>query len=253
MSSSQMESANSKGRPDPTYGLVPRSQDAEDKSRLRIASYARALASSHRRARATSVSSALAKAGRERGGALTPGDVGAELDCGLSNPAIRHRSDTQGGKMLRHLCELGDFARRVRVQARFGELSRARLSLLRVEWCAEYAECDWLARPADPWDRDLPTIVGKRNASMQALHDAIKIRSLLFRVLPDLQTAELRAYRYSPEESLELVVSGTVSRHVRAPASVRSVAMRAKLFGFSFWLDEGVLENLQPEECTVSA
>ena len=148
--------------------------------------------------------------------------------------------------MLRHLCELGDFARRVRVQARFGELSRARLSLLRVEWCREYAECDWLARPADPWDAALPAIVGMRNASMQALHDAIKIRSLLFRVLPDLQTAELRAYRYSPEESLELIVSGTVSPNVRAPASVRSVAMRAKLFGFSFWLDEGVLENLQP-------
>lgn len=252
MSSSHMESTNSKGRSDPTYGLVPRSQDAENESRLRIASYARALASKQRRAKAPSVSSALATAGGERVGVLAPGDVGAELDCGLSNPAIRHR-DTQGGKMLRHLCELGDFARRVRVQARFGELSRARLSLLRVEWCAEYAECDWLARPADLWDRDLPTIVGKRNASMQALHDAIKIRSLLFRVLPDLQTAELRAYRYSPEESLELVVSGTVSRHVRAPASVRSVAMRAKLFGFSFWLDEGVLENLQPEECAVNA
>jgi hypothetical protein len=184
---------------------------------------------------------------------LAPGEVGADLDCGLPNPASKHRGDTQGGNMLRHLCELGDFARRVHVQARFGELSRARLSLLRVEWCREYAECDWLARPADPWDRDLPAIVGKRNASAQALHDAIKIRALLFRVLPDLQTAELRAYRYSPEQSLELIVSGTVSRQVRAPASVRSLAMRAKLFGFSFWLDEGVLENLQPEECAVNA
>ena len=89
---------------------------------------------------------------------------------------------------------------------------------------------------------------------MQALHDAIKIRSLLFpHTCPDLQKAELRAYRYSPEESLELIVSGTVGRNVRAPASVRSLAMRAKLFGFSFWLDEGVLENLQLDECAVSA
>jgi hypothetical protein len=125
--------------------------------------------------------------------------------------------------------------------------------LLRVEWCREYAECDWIARPADPWDAGLPAIVGKRNASMQALHDAIRIRSLLFRVLPEVQTAALRAYRFAPEESLELIVSGTVSRQVKAPASVRSVAMRAKLFGFSFWMDEGVLENLQPDGCAVSA
>jgi hypothetical protein len=242
VSLSQIESTTWKGRSDQAHGLVPQSQGGEEKSRLRIASYARALASKQRGSRRVGASTALA-----------PGDVGAELDCGRLSPAIRHRGDAQGGQMLRRLCELGDFARRVRVQARFGELSRARLSLLRVEWCREYAECDWLARPADPWDADLPAAVGRRNASMQALHDAIKIRSLLFRVLPELQTAELRAYRYSTEESLELIVSGTVSRNVRAPASVRSLAMRAKLFGFSFWLDEGVLENLRPEECTVGA
>jgi hypothetical protein len=254
VSSGGTESTTWRGRSDPTYGLAPRSQDAENQSRLRVASYARALASRQRKTAGTVRNSrALAVAGRQHVGALSPGDVGAELDLGLLNPAIKPRDDAQGGQMLRHLCELGDFARRVHVQARFGELSRARLSLLRVEWCREYAECDWLARPADPWDADLPAAVGRRNASMQALHDAIKIRSLLFRVLPELQTAELRAYRYSPEESLELIVSGTVSRSVRAPASVRSLAMRAKLFGFSFWLDEGVLENLQAEECAVNA
>lgn len=153
--------------------------------------------------------------------------------------------------MVRRISELGNFVRGLSALARFGDLSRARLSLLRVQLCGEYGECDWIARPADRWDADLPPIVGKRNASQQALQDAIKVRALLFRVLPQLHKAELRAYRYSPQESLELIVSGMVSREVKAPASVRSLAMRAKLFGLSFWLDEGVLENLQPEESVV--
>jgi len=106
--------------------------------------------------------------------------------------------------MMRHLYELGNFVRGLNVMSRFGDLSRARLSLLRVQLSGEYAECDWIARPADRWDADLPPLIGKRNASAQALLDAIKIRALLFRVLPGLHKAELRAYRYSPQESLDL-------------------------------------------------
>ena len=149
--------------------------------------------------------------------------------------------------MLRHLCEAGDFIRRLRTQAKFGELSRAQLCLLRLEMCGEYAECDWIARPPDPWDAYLAPAVGKRNHSVQALHDAITVRALLFDTLPDLQKAELRSFRYSAADPLELIVSGTVNRETRAPAGVRSLPMKAKLLGFRFWMNEGVLENLQPE------
>jgi len=155
--------------------------------------------------------------------------------------------------MMKHLCEIGNFVRRLRVQARFGELSRAPLQLLRLQMCGDAAECDWIARPADPWDAALPQSVGDRNASAQALKDAITVRDLLFSVLPDLNAAALRVYRQSAGGDMELIIAGSVSRGERAPAVVRSLAMRAKLFGLQFWLDEGVLETLQPEEYAVNS
>lgn len=155
--------------------------------------------------------------------------------------------------MMRYLCEIGDFVRRMRLQAQFGDLSRAPLRLLRVQLCGRAAECDWIARSPDAWDVGLPPEVGQRNSSIQALKDAIAVRNLLFRALPDLYSAAIRVYRRSANERLELIVTGSVTRDERAPATVRSLAMRAKLFGFHFWLDEGVLENLQPEEFAVNS
>lgn len=161
-------------------------------------------------------------------------------------------SGAEKGGLMRHLCEIGDFVRRMHAQTRFGDLSRSRLKLLRLELRGNEAECNLLARPADPWDAGLPPAVAKRNVSAQALRDALSVRSLLFQVLPDLSKAVLRIYR-SSGESLELVISGVVRREEEAPVTVRSIAMRAKLCGFQFWLDDGILESLQPEECMVGA
>jgi hypothetical protein len=185
----------------------------------------------------------------------TGADSGVHDSAGVSSisrSAIESRKDDRNGTMMKHLCQIGNFVRRLRVQARFGELSRAPLRLLRLQVCGDTAECDWIARPADPWDAALPQSVGDRNASAQALKDAITVRDLLFSVLPELNVAALRVYRQSAGGDMELIIAGSVNRKERAPAVVRSLAMRAKLFGLQFWLDEGILETLQPEEYAVN-
>jgi len=172
---------------------------------------------------------------------------------GISGFPGRHVNSGGQGEMMRHLCDIGDLIRRLRIHARFGELSRAPLQLLRLELRGAHAECDWIARPPDAWDAELPSGAGYRNASLQALEDAIAVRSLLFQALPGVHSAAIRVYRLSEGECRDLIITGTVGRDPGLPATVRSPAMRAKLFGFRFDLNEGVLENLHPEECAVNS
>jgi hypothetical protein len=149
---------------------------------------------------------------------------------------------------IKQLCDIRDFVLRLRVQLRFGRLSRAPLRLLRLEWRGDHVDCDWLARPQDEWDRDLPTRVGEGNASLQALEDAVGMRELLFYVLNDISNATFRVYRQVTESPPELIITGTVER----PEPVRrlddSLAMRAKMCGLQFCLDDGKLLPLQVKE-----
>ncbi|MBZ5693927.1 MAG: hypothetical protein LAN36_01065 [Acidobacteriia bacterium] len=149
---------------------------------------------------------------------------------------------------MKQLWEAGDFIRKLRRRMRFGKLSRAPLRLLRLEVRGEVAECEWLARPADIWAATLPRPVRERDASLQALQDAIALREMLFSALPDVETAELRVFRQSAREPPELIVIGTVTREAPAVARVTSPAMRAKLYGFQFRLDDGILGLLEVED-----
>jgi hypothetical protein len=155
-------------------------------------------------------------------------------------------------QLVRQISDIGRFLRGLRVQMRFGELSRAPLRLLRFEVRGQAADCDWIARPADEWDTDLKQHVSDRNVSEQALQDAIVVRELIFYALPGIDTAALRVFRQGIDGELELIITGTVTREQEAIQRISSLAMRAKLLGFQFWLEDGSLESLQSEECAMT-
>ena len=157
------------------------------------------------------------------------------------------------GNLVKLLSEFSQFVRRLRTQSQFDDLSRAPLRLIRMELSDEHVECEWLARPPDAWDLNLPSGIAERSASTQALRDAIAVRQLLFRLLPGLRSAGLRVYRRAVLDRHELIISGIVTPEEQAPKIVRSLAMRAKLFGFRFWMDDGVLEDLERQEYAVSS
>jgi hypothetical protein len=156
------------------------------------------------------------------------------------------------GEEMRLLWGIADFCRVMHREMRFGQLSRAPIRLLRLEWRGDVAECDWMARPADEWDRDLPRQVSDGHVAEQALRDAIAVRELLFSALPGIDTALIRAFRQSAGKARDLIITGTVTRADQVPRNVPSVAMQAKLLGFQFWIEDEALEALQTEECAMS-
>ena len=153
---------------------------------------------------------------------------------------------------MRVLWRTAEFIRAVRAQMRFGEFSRAPLKMIRFELRGEFVECDWLLRPGDPWDESLPQRAAAVNVSVQALKDAIRLREFLFYALPGVESASLRAFRESGSGELEMLISGAVVRGPELYRHMPSVAMRAKLLGFQFWMQDGVLEALSQNECAMS-
>jgi len=146
------------------------------------------------------------------------------------------------------LRQIADFIRAIRIGRRFGEVSRAPLKLLRFQVQAERVELEWLARPSDMWDETLPRPIRDQNFSFQALQDAIALREMLFELLPEVNEAEFRAFRQSARGIPALIIFGTVNREAPDLLRVTSPAMRAKLYGFHFKLQEGILGPLEMEE-----
>lgn len=150
--------------------------------------------------------------------------------------------------LTQQVCGVSRFIREFTTQLRFGRLSRSPLRLARLLIHEDRAECDWISREQDPWDFDLSREIGRRHASLQALKDAIDIRTLLFASLPELRRARVRVYRESTSHSRELIIEGNVRREESAHRNIHSLAMRAKLVGLRFDLDDGSLRRLCRED-----
>jgi len=148
---------------------------------------------------------------------------------------------------MTEVLQVGDFLRNVRSVLRFGEWSRGPLKLLRIEMKKADVWCDWMTRPVDVWDIELPQQASEQNFTMQTLDDALKVRTMLFDTFSGIRTAELRAFRVSPGGEPELVLAGTALRDDRQPAKNISLAMQAKLLGFRFTVADGSLTRLAPD------
>ena len=120
------------------------------------------------------------------------------------------------------------------------------LKLLRLELRGDKAECDWMTRTPDEGDSAFPRLMQDQQASLQALHDAIGMREMLFCAIPDVNSAELRTYSQSAREPPYMIIRGTVTREPPAANVKRmtSLVMRAKVYGFKFWMDNGALAPL---------
>jgi hypothetical protein len=150
---------------------------------------------------------------------------------------------------MKPLWEIADFLRATRRRLRFGQLSRAPLLIRRVELRGNEVECEWTVRPADPWDASLRECERQRNMSQQALRDALAMRDLIFAAFPQVEHAVLRAFRpSSAREPPDLVIGGCVLRSDGAGVRLNSWAMKAKLCGLQFNLDDGILRGLERQE-----
>jgi hypothetical protein len=143
---------------------------------------------------------------------------------------------------------VSQFLRGMRIKMRHGELTRAPLKLLRFNILGEIVKCDWLARPPDQWDDDLAPGLRERHASLQALKDAINVRALLFETMPDVETADLRVYRETPNYQREMIITGCVQCNDHSSRNIHSLAMRAKILGFRFHLEDDTLAAFQTED-----
>ena len=67
-----------------------------------------------------------------------------------------------------------------------------------------------------------------------------------------MKTAELRVYRQTSTFARDLIITGCVQRNDHSARSIHSLAMRAKVLGFRFYLEDEVLSKISTENSTIA-
>jgi len=150
--------------------------------------------------------------------------------------------------LTEYLREVSLFLRLFGSRLRVGEHSRSPLRLISLHITEGTIWCDWVARDPDPWDSVLPEGIGRRHASLQALKDAIDARALIFGSVQEADCAQVRVYRRAGEKSLETIICGSLRRHEGEFRHIHSIAMRAKLLGFTFHMADDLLTPFRDED-----
>jgi len=170
-----------------------------------------------------------------------------------SDPYRKNWATEGKGGLFKQLYKASQFLHGLRVQMRFGELTRAPLRLIRLQILDEAVECDWFARVPDRWDADLARKIQQRHASLQAIRDAIDVRALLFDLMPRVETAYFQVYRESLDYTRELIIAGCAQRNDHAARDVHSITMRAKILGFRFDIEGDALHKIPADGPAVQA
>ena len=147
-------------------------------------------------------------------------------------------------RLTERLCNVSHFLLRLQVQFQFGRHSRASLHLLRMEIIPEKIEFDCITKSSDPWETDPAEQNAKRRITLQVLHDAIDLRAILFRSVPDVDAARIRIYRNSGQYGRELIMVGHTHRNDQSALGFHSPIVRAKVLGYQFRLDNDYLKEI---------
>ena len=143
--------------------------------------------------------------------------------------------------LAKQLCDAGLFLRQLRMQLRFGELTRRLFGFFIFKFTDSIAECDWVARQQDPWD----AVSIRRHWSTPRFATGIKGCDRH----PLVALCHSAGYRLwlvcasiaNSSHPREVIIIGDVRRRDSTFRSVHSIAMRAKLIGFRFSMEDGML------------